>query len=231
MPQVKLSPRLEAVANLVDTKAKVADIGSDHAYLATYLVEQGKVAEAIVGEVAVGPLDNAKHTVATQGLGKKIDCRLADGLAAVSKEDSVETVVIAGMGGLLIKKILNDQKDLGPFQQLVLQPNTDQDAVRAWLVDNGYAIVKEQMVEEGEHRYEIIVAEPGQQTLSADDLTFGPFLRQEQGPVFQQKWQHEQSRLQLVLDRLKEAGQVDNPKYQEVLKKVEKIQEVLSAWF
>ncbi|MFC4760557.1 tRNA (adenine(22)-N(1))-methyltransferase [Fructobacillus durionis] len=229
MPQVKLSPRLEAVANLVDAKKRVADIGSDHAYLATYLVEQGKVAQAIVGEVAFGPLDNAKHTVATQGLGSQIDCRLADGLAAVSKEDGVETVVIAGMGGLLIKKILNDQKQLGPFSQLVLQPNTDQDAVRAWLVENGYAIVKEQMVEEGEHRYEIIVAEPGKQTLSADDLTFGPFLRKEQGHIFLQKWQHEQKRLQLVLDRLKEAGQVDNPKYHQVSEKVKKIQEVLSA--
>ncbi|MCK8617009.1 class I SAM-dependent methyltransferase [Fructobacillus sp. M158] len=229
MSQIKLSPRLQAVADLVETKQKVADIGSDHAYLATYLVESDRVAEAIVGEVAKGPLDNAKKTVANSGLSTKIDCRLADGLFALTAEDKVETVVIAGMGGLLIKKILNDNRALGPFQQLVLQPNTDQDALRAWLVANGYRISQEQLVEEQPHRYEIIVAKPGQEELSDADRIFGPILRKEAGPVFQAKWQHEQARLQLVLDRLEEANQKTNAKYREAAAKIAQIKKELRS--
>ncbi|MBS9334719.1 tRNA (adenine(22)-N(1))-methyltransferase TrmK [Fructobacillus sp. M1-13] len=228
MPQIKLRPRLHAVANLVFAKHKVADIGSDHAYLAAFLVEQGHTDAAIVGEVAKGPLENAKHTVAAQSLGQRIDCRLADGLAAIRPEDGVESVVIAGMGGLLIKKILNDQRQLGPFKQLVLQPNTDQDALRAWLVENDYAITKEEMVKEGVHRYEIIVAEPGKQTLSEADLTFGPFLRLEKGPIFLAKWTHEKNRLQLVLDRLAEANQQTSTKYLEVKEMIDKIEKELA---
>ncbi|MBS9335965.1 tRNA (adenine(22)-N(1))-methyltransferase [Fructobacillus papyrifericola] len=228
MSQVKLTPRLNAVADLVNAKHKVADIGSDHAYLAAFLVEQGRVEEAIVGEVAKGPLENAKKTVRSQGLTEAIDCRLADGLAAIQPEDGVETVVIAGMGGLLIKKILADHQELGPFPELVLQPNTDQDALRAWLVANGYQVTKEEMVEEGIHRYEIIVAKPGKQELSKEDLTFGPFLRQAAGPIFQAKWQHEKDRLQLVLDRLKEAGQSQSEKYREVEETIQQIAKELS---
>ncbi|MBS9338221.1 tRNA (adenine-N(1))-methyltransferase [Fructobacillus sp. M2-14] len=216
MSQIKLTPRLEAVANLVDDQVKMADIGSDHAYLATYLVEQKKSPEAIVGEVAKGPLNNAKHTVQAQGVSAHIECRLADGLAALTPEDKVQSVVIAGMGGLLIKKILDAKKDLGPFPQLVLQPNTDQDALRAWLIDNGYAIKHEEMVAEGRHRYEIIVARPGAQTLSRADLTFGPVLRKEQGDIFKAKWQHERARYAQVVDRLEQSGQTNLPKYQEV---------------
>lgn len=223
MSQIKLTPRLEAVANLVDDQAKMADIGSDHAYLATYLVEQKKSPEAIVGEVAKGPLENAKSTVRAQGLSSQIDCRLADGLAALSKDDNVHTVVIAGMGGLLIKKILDAKKELGTFPQLVLQPNTDQDALRAWLVENGYAIKHEEMVAEGRHRYEIIVARPGEQTLSQADLTFGPILRKEQGPIFKAKWQHERDRYAQVVDRLEQSGQTALPKYQEVKEWIEAI--------
>ncbi|CAK1227604.1 class I SAM-dependent methyltransferase [Fructobacillus fructosus] len=227
MSHIKLSPRLAAVAQLVETKQKMADIGSDHAYLASALVEQGKVAKAIVGEVAEGPLQNAKSTVFSQGLTGLIDCRLADGLAALSKTDEVETVVIAGMGGLLIKKILEDGQALGPFQQLVLQPNTDQEALRAWLVQNGYRISQEKMVAEGVHRYEIIVAHPGQQKLSAEDLTFGPFLRKDKGPVFVAKWQHERDRLALVLKRLEDAQQTNSMKYAEVKRAVGQIEKEL----
>lgn len=227
MPHIKLSPRLEAVAQLVETKKKVADIGSDHAYLASALVERGAVATAIIGEVAQGPLHNAEKTVSAQGLSELIECRLADGLSAIRKEDQVETVVIAGMGGLLIKKILNDGKSLGYFPQLVLQPNTDQDALRAWLVANGYKIYREKMVAEGRHRYEIIVAQPGSQTLSDEDLFFGPFLRQERGEVFEAKWQHERDRFQLVQNRLIEAKQTNSQKYREITEQIDRIEKEL----
>ena len=83
------------------------------------------------------------------------------------------------------------------------------------------------MVAEGVHRYEIIVAHPGQQKLSAEDLTFGPFLRKDKGPVFVAKWQHERDRLALVLKRLEEAQQTNSMKYAEVKRAVGQIEKEL----
>ncbi|CAK1243090.1 class I SAM-dependent methyltransferase [Fructobacillus evanidus] len=213
MTAIKLSPRLAAVKNLVNDQARVADIGSDHAYLAAALLLEKKSEFALVGEVAQGPLENAIHTVATYGLSNQVTCRLADGLAAIEPDDQIETVVIAGMGGLLIEKILTAGQNQGPFDQLILQPNTDQAAVRLWLSQNGYQIDQEKIVQEGHHRYEIIVAVPGQQELTRAEWTFGPKLLQAKDPVFLAKWEQERNRAAEVLSRLESAQQKGSEKY------------------
>ncbi|GAP00411.1 tRNA (adenine(22)-N(1))-methyltransferase [Fructobacillus ficulneus] len=227
MATIKLSPRLAAVADLVTPGHKLADIGSDHAYLPAVLLMEGRIPAALVGEVSQGPLDNARHTVGTAGLNEKVTCRLADGLAAIEPTDGIQTVVIAGMGGLLIEKILAAGTSDQPFDQLILQPNTDQEAVRRWLVANGYAITTEKIVAEGHHRYEIIVAQPGIQDLTPTQLAFGPVLLAERDPVFVTKWELEKGRLETLLDRLKSNGQGETDKYQNLAKEYQKIKEAV----
>ncbi|MCT8389963.1 tRNA (adenine-N(1))-methyltransferase [Leuconostoc holzapfelii] len=229
MDSINLSPRLSAVASFVPKGARMADIGSDHAYLPAHLLLQSKINFAVVGEVAKGPLENARHEIAKQRLTDVTVLRLADGLAAVTSADQIDTVTIAGMGGLLIRDILATAKARGQvFETLILQPNTDEAVVRQWLIANAYQLTHERIVQEEKHFYEIIVAKPGKQTLSSLDLTFGPFLRDEQSPVFKAKWQKEADRIALIFEHMSAAGKDHTPAYQQWQTRYQQIQEVLS---
>ncbi|MGX7042775.1 tRNA (adenine(22)-N(1))-methyltransferase [Leuconostoc holzapfelii] len=229
MDSINLSPRLSAVASFVPKGARMADIGSDHAYLPAHLLLQSKINFAVVGEVAKGPLENARHELAKQRLTDVTVLRLADGLAAVTAADQIDTVTIAGMGGILIRDILAAAKARGQvFETLILQPNTDEAVVRQWLIANAYQLTHERIVQEDKHFYEIIVAKPGKQTLSSLDLTFGPFLRDEQSPVFKAKWQKEADRIALIFERMSAAGKDDTPAYHQWQARYQQIQEVLS---
>ena len=133
-----LSARLACVASLVPAGARVADIGSDHAYLPAALVLDGKIDFAIAGEVVKGPYENAVHEIKDHQLEGRVIPRLADGLAAIEPADKVDTITIAGMGGSLIASILEkDKNKLTGIKRLVLQPNVGESQLREWLMNKG----------------------------------------------------------------------------------------------
>ena len=102
----KLSYRLQKVAEYVSADSRLADIGSDHAYLPAYLALKGKINFGIAGEVVKGPFQNAQNEIKKENLQEIVDVRLADGLAAVELSDEINVVTICGMGGPLICQIL-----------------------------------------------------------------------------------------------------------------------------
>lgn len=205
MDSLNLSPRLQAVAEYVAPGARLADIGSDHGYLPAHLLLTNKITFAVAGEVAAGPLENVQDEIDDRQLSDRMIARLANGLAAIETADKIDTVTIAGMGGALIRDIL--AADERRFAQLILQPNVDEKVVRTWLNDNGYAIIAENIVQEGKHFYEIIAAERGEQNLSQSDILYGPFLRQAKSPVFVAKWEKEVARIDVILARLTASDQ------------------------
>ncbi|HET2700900.1 TPA: tRNA (adenine(22)-N(1))-methyltransferase TrmK, partial [Streptococcus pneumoniae] len=103
-----ISKRLELVASFVSQGAILLDVGSDHAYLPIELVERGQIKSAIAGEVVEGPYQSAVKNVEAHGLKEKIQVRLANGLAAFEETDQVSVITIAGMGGRLIARILEE---------------------------------------------------------------------------------------------------------------------------
>lgn len=228
MNEIKLSKRLKAVADYVDKGARLADIGSDHAYLPTYLVQKNEVEFAVAGEVVKGPFEIAKNHVAQANLKENIQVRLANGLAAIEKVDKIDTIVIAGMGGILISEILEAGKGkLNSVKRLILQANNHEDTLRQWLTEHQFVIKAEQILLEAGKFYEIIVAEPTTNehpVLSANDLLFGPFLSKEKSIIFQQKWQKELNTLNKIIDRLPDE---QTEKREEVLTEIAKIKEVL----
>ncbi len=228
MNEIKLSKRLKAVADYVDKGAKLADIGSDHAYLPTYLVQKNEVEFAVAGEVVKGPFEIAKNHVAQANLKENIQVRLANGLAAIENVDKIDTIVIAGMGGILISEILEAGKGkLSSVKRLILQANNHGDTLRQWLIEHQFVIKAEQILLEAGKFYEIIVAEPTTNenpVLSANDLLFGPFLSKEKSVIFQQKWQKELNTLNKIIDRLPDE---QTEKREEVLTEIAKIKEVL----
>ena len=220
-----ISKRLELVASFVPQGAILLDVGSDHAYLPIELVERGKIESAIAGEVVEGPYQSAVKNVEAHGLKEKIQVRLANGLAAFEEADQVSVITIAGMGGRLIARILEEGLDkLANVERLILQPNNREDDLRIWLQDNDFQIVAESILEEAGKFYEILVVETGQMKLSASDVRFGPFLSKEVSPVFVQKWQKEAAKLEFAL------GQIPDKNLEErqvLVDKIQAIKEVL----
>ncbi|OCS88547.1 tRNA (adenine(22)-N(1))-methyltransferase [Caryophanon tenue] len=188
----KLSKRLETVASFVPTGAVVADIGSDHAYLPCYLVHRGVASRAIAGEVVQGPYESAERQVRTEGLADKITVRLANGLAAVTPQDQVDTVTIAGMGGPLIVSILEKHPEsLETVTRLILQPNIHAKVIREWALQHGWALIDEVILEEDEKIYEVLVLQRGEMTLTEQEILLGKFLPARKAPAFVKKWTRE----------------------------------------
>ena len=198
-----LSERLKKVASFVEQDSKVADIGSDHAYLPCYLVHTGKIQQAIAGEVVKGPYESAVKQVRSEGLEKEIEVRFGNGLAVIQPQDQVQTITIAGMGGPLIASILEAGKDkLETVETLILQPNVHAKAIREWAIQNDWKITNETILEENAKIYEILVFKKGKMVLDEQELLVGPFLLQEKSPVFQKKWSTEMSEWQRILKQL-----------------------------
>lgn len=153
---MKLDNRLMAIADLVQKDKIFADIGTDHAYLPVYLVEKGIIKKAIAADLRVGPLDNARDAVVSYGYESQIELRLSDGLDNF-KENEVEEIAVAGMGGLLISEFINRTEWLKNENiHLILQPMTHVEELRKTLFDNGFVIDKEVVAKDGDKLYIIL---------------------------------------------------------------------------
>lgn len=190
MNQQTLSRRLERVAAHVPAGTRLADIGSDHAYLPVALMRRGLLQAAVAGEVALTPFRAAQRSVRENGLEASISVRLASGLQAIEAQDRIDVITLCGMGGETIRDILEaDQERLGGEELLVLQPNGGGQPLRLWLMEHGYRIVAEEVLRENRFDYEIIVASPdGPMAYSAEELYFGPLLLRERSAAFLAKW-------------------------------------------
>ncbi len=155
-----LSPRLLEIAAQVEEGASVIDVGSDHAYMPIYLAREKKAKRALATDVHDGPIQRSRENIEKFGLSEKVQAQKADGLLGVSLE-GYDTIVIAGMGGLLIWEILSGAETLNG-KRLVLQPMTAIPELRAALVQNGFRIEKETIAAEGEKLYVILVASVGE---------------------------------------------------------------------
>lgn len=150
---MKLSPRLKAAADEVRCGKKIADIGTDHAHLPIYLVENGICTSAVGSDLREGPIANAKINVANAGLSYRIQLRLASGLDKVSP-DEADDIIIAGMGGILISELIEKAPWLKDKEKhLVLQPQSHAEILRSYLIKNGYRIERENVCEDAGRLY------------------------------------------------------------------------------
>jgi len=154
-----MDKRLEAIAALVRPGSRIADIGTDHAYLPVALVGSGKCPSALACDVREGPLQNAKKAVDAAGLADRIECRLGDGLSVVGADEADE-VIVAGMGGETIAAILAACPWAAePGRRYLLQPMTHAEDLRRYLFANGFIIERELTVAVGRHVYLIMETE------------------------------------------------------------------------
>ncbi|MBO1579158.1 MULTISPECIES: tRNA (adenine(22)-N(1))-methyltransferase [Bacillus] len=235
MNEVKLSKRLEEVVREIPVGSTVADIGSDHAYLPCYTIINNIATKAVAGEVVDGPFRSAQATVAESGLQEKVDVRKGNGLAVITPGE-VDVITIAGMGGALIRDILENGKEkLNGVTRLILQPNIAAHHIREWFVENGWELIHEKIIKEDGKIYEILVGEKGDPLTpyhenKQAELFIGPFLMKEKSNAFVEKWENELKNFQNILKQLERATESEDTKAKriEVVEKMKMIEEVLS---
>lgn len=149
---MQLSERLSMVASMVTAGNCLADVGTDHGYVPIYLYEKQVISHAIAMDVNKGPLEKANLHICEKGLESAIETRLSDGLEAM-KAGEAQSLLIAGMGGPLIERILSAYPEVtDSFEELILQPQSEVFRVRRWLDLRGYEIVEEHMIfEDGKY--------------------------------------------------------------------------------
>ena len=150
---VKLTGRLSAAAALCRRGVTVCDVGTDHALLACYLAQNG-AKEVIASDVKEGPLSAARRTIAEQSV-TNVTAVLSDGLDRI---DYADDVVICGMGGELIMKIISGCRFLSEDTRFILQPMTKADTLRRELYRGGFDIIEERAVREGDRFYTVMLA-------------------------------------------------------------------------
>lgn len=174
-----MRPRLKAAADFVRRGSRGADIGTDHGYLAAYLITEGICPFVTAADIGEGPLNNARETLKETGIEDKVKLVLSDGLENITPQ-SADDIVIAGMGGTLIAGILSRCswiKNNGI--RLILQPMSHSEDVREYLYTNGFSVVEEKAVCDTGRDYCIICAEyTGENTPNTAGLKYVGMLPQ-----------------------------------------------------
>lgn len=159
---MELSPRLRQVAELVPRGARFADIGTDHAYLPVWLIQNGVIENAIAADLRPGPLERARETAEKYAVADRMDFRLCDGLTGL-RPGEADAVAIAGMGGETIAHILAAAPwTRGQEITLILQPMSSQPDLRGWLAAHGYTIEQEYIAREDKTLYTIFLVKAGE---------------------------------------------------------------------
>ena len=193
----ELSKRLQAVADLVTPGMRLADVGTDHAYIPIYLTQNGLVPSAIAMDINKGPLERADTHILEHGMDGKIVTRLSDGLVNLKMEEA-DTMIAAGMGGGLVIHILNeDPAKTRSLKELILQPQSDLPHFRHFLSEIGWEIVREEMIIEAGKFYPMMKAvrrESGEQfAYREEEAWVGPLLLKKCHPVLREYLLREES--------------------------------------
>ena len=219
---MELSKRLMAVAGAVTAGNRVADVGTDHAYVPIYLVKHGICPGAIAMDINEGPLLRAEAHISENGLSARIETRLSDGLAGI-EPDETDTIVIAGMGGALMCRILKDRPEfIREGKELILQPQSEWSKVRHFLAAVGYQIMDEHFLKDEGKYYLVLKCLPGpiskpeelyenpEGVATCFLYEYGPLLLKKKEPVYMEYLGKQLRKKKLIVTNIKRTLKEDS---------------------
>ncbi|MFA9398699.1 MAG: tRNA (adenine(22)-N(1))-methyltransferase TrmK [Clostridiaceae bacterium] len=166
-----LSIRLEKIISMIDECDAIADIGTDHGYIPINLIEKSICKKVIAADINIGPLEKADKNIKAASLDN-IETRLGPGLNIIKKGE-VNVVIIAGMGGNLIRDIINENKDIfDSLDYAILQPVQNPEILRKYLYENDYKVIKEDLVIDENIFYEIMKVEKSKSIIESDPIYY-----------------------------------------------------------
>lgn len=204
---MQLSKRLYAVASMVTPGNILVDVGTDHGYIPIYLVGKNIISRAIAMDINKGPLKRAEQNIREFHMENYIETRLSDGVTSLKKGEG-DTLIIAGMGGGLVIKILKEgKKALSSMKEFVLQPQSEIQSVRKFLQNEGYLIVEENIVlEEGKY-YPVIKAVKGRMNYNKEIFfKYGKLLLESKNLVLEEFLNKEYSTCLKIQENLTNHG-------------------------
>lgn len=208
MKAVELSARMQAFADMVSKGSVVCDVGCDHGWVSIYLIQQGIASKVFAMDVGKGPLERAKEHIRSYDLESYIEPRLSDGLTGVQVGEA-DCMVCAGMGGPLMIRILTEGREKAKaMKELILQPQSEITQFRAFLRQEGYKFVKEDMVCEDGKYYPMMKVAPlkdmTKETPEEQPIfdAFGEMLLKEKHPVLQAYIDHSIKQAKELLQHL-----------------------------
>lgn len=180
---MKLSKRLQCISDKVPICNCTADIGTDHALVPIYLIKNKICKYAIASDIKEGPLEIAKANIYKNNLDQYIKTRISDGLKGYTPNE-VNTVIIAGMGGELIREILKGSANVcNTVDAFILQPMTAHEELREWLYHNGFIIDDEVLAKEDNKLYTIMVCRKGKAEVNKNYYDIGIKLIENNDPL------------------------------------------------
>lgn len=228
---MEISLRLKTIANMVDKCECVADIGTDHGYIPIYLIKNNICSKTIASDINKGPVEKAKLNVKLENMQEKIQCRLGGGLSTI-KPGEVQGIVIAGMGGNLIRDIIEEGIDrFKKAKFAVLQPVQNPEVLREYIYKKGYKIIDEELCIEDNKLYEIIKISYEEKPQNIDNIYFevGKTLIEKRHPLVKEYIKIKIERYIKILENITEESEGARYRKIEVRKKVKKLEEMLKC--
>lgn len=183
MIKVKLNKRLSLVAEKVLSNSQVLDVGCDHAFLDIYLCQRDSSIRAVASDVHEGPIQIAKENIRKYGLEDIIETRIGSGIQTI--DDGIDTVVISGMGGLNIVGILKYYPHLlKTVQRIIVSPNNYEIEVRKEISKLGFYLDDEDLIEERNHIYPVMVFVRGKRQYKKKEYVFSPILLNKKSSLY-----------------------------------------------
>ena len=195
---MKINNRLKLVGDYVDKGSIPLDIGCDHAKLSIYLLKEKNFPFVYASDNKIGPLNQARENVNYYNLADKIELIKADGLNSLN--DKIDTITVTGMGGLTINKMFLENKNkLTNIKTIILSPNNFIKEVRETINKLGYYLKDEELVEESNKLYHILVFSKGNKIYSDKELYLGPILMTKNKEIIKKYYRNELSNINNLL--------------------------------
>ena len=222
--KIPLSNRLLACCEFVNRGDRVADVGCDHGYLSIHLLTQGIAKSCIASDVAEGPLQSAQRNAHKYGVKKKMEFYLSDGVRNIPRD--FDTLVCAGMGADTMMSILDAAPWLKDSKyRLILQCQSKRPELRKYLYQQGYAIRRETLAQDGKFLYTVmeVVYAPGE-TLTEAEYYITPALQASGSPLFGAFLDHVTAGIQTAVDGLARNGGERYEEHKKILEELKSLQ-------
>jgi len=228
---MNISTRLKTIANMVDKCGVVADIGTDHAYLPIYLIKQGICKEAIASDINKGPVERASENVRREGLDSKICCKLGSGFNTLKPGDA-DCAIIAGMGGNLIRDIIEDKKEV--FENLnyaIFQPVQNPEVLRRYIYDKGFEVIDEELCIDDNKFYEIIKVRYSEKPRDVEDIYYeiGEKLVEKKHALLNKYIEYKLEKYNNIIKYISEDTELAEKRKQYIWDKIKKMEDLLKC--
>lgn len=209
---MELSNRLKIISEKVISSELFVDIGTDHAYLPIYLLQKGIIKRAVAGDVSKDSIKKARVNINNYGYSEFIETRIGNGLCIINSNENPDTVVMSGMGGMLIIDILKNSADIVQnLKRLIVQPQRDIDKVRKYIHKINFKIIDEKMIIEDNKYYNIITCIYGEDYKYSDgEYLFGKLLIDEKNNVLKEYIKHEMYKIDRAILSIKQSNKTNS---------------------